>query len=165
MTRVKVVTKTDTKEETPSKPEKIPWQPPKRSSEYRELIKKEWLKKHTDQTTERRQQKKISETLDKNTEHVNLGLKMPANLDLPASVNWNQANVPIRSCSGCFLWILEDVRARMTNIFIMEQLFWDKCKAEQWSQSKPNSPQNRQKLRVLSTGLFYVDLSCFIQYA
>lgn len=58
MTKVKEVTKTDTKEETPSKPEKIPWQPPKPSFEYRELIKKEWLKKHTDQTTEQRQQKK-----------------------------------------------------------------------------------------------------------
>lgn len=46
----------------------------------------------------------------------------------------------------------------MTNIFIMEQLFWGKCKAERWTLSEPNSLQNRQKwefIHILWTGLFY----------
>lgn len=50
----------------------------------------------------------------------------------------------------------------------MEKLFWDKCKAEHWSLSEPNSPQNTQKwefIHILGTGLLYVDLSYFIQYA
>lgn len=97
MTRVRVVTKTDAKEETPSKPEKIPWQSQKRSFEYRELIKKEWLKKHTDHITKRRH-KKISETLDrKEQKPCILGTQNASKFapPLPASVSWNQA----RQCS------------------------------------------------------------------
>lgn len=68
MPRVTEVTKTDAKEEIASKLEEIPWQSPKRGVEYRELIKKEWLKNNTDHITNEDRKKKISETAENRTQ-------------------------------------------------------------------------------------------------
>lgn len=102
MPRVTEVTKIDAKEEIASKLEEIPWQSPKRGVEYRELIKKEWLKNNTDHITNEDRKKNIRDCREQNTNLVHLGLKIPANSDSINKLKLGQTMFPLEAALPAF---------------------------------------------------------------
>lgn len=127
MSRVTEVTKADAKEEIASKLEEIPWQSPKRGVEYREQLKKKWLKENTDYITKWRQEKKkIRDSGENRTQTFYIWDSKYQQIQTPPTnkLKLGQTMFPVEAALAYFLQlgITKGVGARTVNIFMMVQL-------------------------------------------